>query len=65
MRASATNMPTHHANAAMASDAYRAGASATARTVSAAIVLDDPLTEDVFRQMDRHIDKWAERLASD
>jgi hypothetical protein len=33
--------------------------------VSAAIVLDDPLTEDVFRQMDRHIDKWAEKLASD
>jgi hypothetical protein len=33
--------------------------------VSAAIVLDDPLTEDVFGQIDRHIDKWAEKLASD
>ncbi|HZV07562.1 MAG TPA: hypothetical protein VE999_20925 [Gemmataceae bacterium] len=33
--------------------------------VSAAIVLDNAVTEDVFGQIDRHIDKWAESLASD
>jgi hypothetical protein len=33
--------------------------------VSAAIVFDDPLIEDVFGQIDRHIDKWSEKLADD
>jgi hypothetical protein len=33
--------------------------------VSGALVLDDPLTEDVFAQIDRHVDKWSETIEED